>query len=57
MVVISHNEAFVHELCNELFHVGNGVVTTSLIGDKKAKADEKEALKAAKASRDSSSTA
>ncbi len=57
VVTISHNEAFVHELCNELFHVGEGKVVTELIGDKKAKADEKVALKAAKASRDSMSDA
>jgi elongation factor 3 len=57
VVTISHNEAFVHELCNELFRVGDGRVETELIGDKLAKLQEKEALKAAKASRDSTSNA
>ncbi len=46
-----------HELCNELFHVGDGKVEIEMIGDKKAKADEKLALKAAKASRDSQTEA
>ena len=46
VITISHNEAFVHELCTELFHVGNGRVETELIGAKLAKQNEKEAIKA-----------
>ena len=46
VITISHNEAFVHELCTELFHVANGCVVTELIGAKLAKQEEKEAIKA-----------
>jgi len=53
VITISHNEAFIHELCTELFHVGGGVVTTELIGSKLAKANEKEALKALKSTKSS----
>lgn len=53
VVTISHNEAFVAELCNEKWVVGGGVVHTELTGDKLAKAEAKvaasEARKAAKA--------
>ena len=45
VVTISHNEAFVHELCTELFHVGEGRVVTELIGAKLEKAQLKEELK------------
>jgi elongation factor 3 len=48
VITISHNEAFVNELCTEKWHVGGGVVKSELTGEKKAKADLKEAIKARK---------
>jgi elongation factor 3 len=56
VVTISHNEAFVHELCTELFHVGEGRVITELIGAKLKKAELKEELKELKAKRVSSTS-
>ncbi len=49
VVTISHNEAFVNELCTEKWHVGGGVVQMELMGEKAAKAAAKAAAKEAKA--------
>ena len=50
VITISHNEAFVHELCTELFHVGEGKVITELIGAKLEKQLGKQAIKARQSS-------
>jgi len=49
VVTISHNEAFVEQLCNERWRVGGGVVAIELTGNKLQKQQEKAALAAAKA--------
>lgn len=37
VVTISHNEAFVSQLCNELWHVGSGVVRMESLREKDVK--------------------
>jgi elongation factor 3 len=48
VITISHNEAFVAQLCTEKWHVGGGVVKMEVIG---AKADILKAKEAARAAR------
>ena len=49
VVTISHNEAFVEQLCNERWRVGGGVVSIELTGNKLEKLIEKEKLAALRA--------
>ena len=49
VVTISHNEAFVDQLCNERWRVGGGVVSIELTGNKLEKQQEKERLAALRA--------
>lgn len=46
VITISHNEAFVAQLCNELWHVGEGVVRMENLKEEKKAAEKAAAAKA-----------
>lgn len=50
VITISHNEAFVAQLCTEKWHVGGGVVKMEVIGAKAEVLKAKEAARVARMS-------